>query len=50
MLREYVIPTVALYNAIQSGRDLISSSRLDEDLKRMALEDLNRKLEKFRTR
>jgi hypothetical protein len=50
MLREYVIPTVALYDAIQSGRHFISSSGWDEDLKRMALEDLDRKLQKYRTR
>lgn len=50
MLREYVIPTVALYKAIQDGRHLVSSMGLDEDLKQMALEDLDRKLQKYRTR
>ena len=39
-LREYVIPTVALYEAFQMGRDYVYRSGWDEDLRRGALSDL----------
>lgn len=46
--REYVIPTLALYDAVQMGRNFVNSSNWDDDLKRMALDDINRTLEKYR--
>jgi len=49
ILRECVIPTVALYHAIQSGRDLVNRLGLDDDLRLMALQDLDRNLQRYRT-
>lgn len=49
-LREYIIPTLALYDAVQFGRDFIYSARWDEDIKRKALADIDAKLEKYRVR
>lgn len=49
-LREYVIPTVALFSAVQRGRRFIDGADWDEDLKQMALEDLDRVLQRYRTR
>ncbi len=37
-LREYVIPTVALFSAVQQGRRMISGADWDDDLKQMALD------------
>jgi hypothetical protein len=49
-IREYIIPTLALYDAVQSGRNFINSSKWDDDLCQMALEDIHRILEKYRKR
>ena len=46
--REYIIPTIALYDAVQMGRNFVYSSNWDEDLKRKALEDINGIFEQYR--
>lgn len=47
---EYYIPTLALYEATQMGRNFVNASNWDEDLKRMALEDINRILTKYQVK
>jgi hypothetical protein len=47
-LREYIIPTIALFEVAQLGRNIINSSRWDADLKQSALRDLERALERHR--
>ena len=49
-LREYIIPTVALYDAVQAGINFVNNSNWDEPLKQMALEDLYGVLHKYRTK
>ena len=49
-LREYVIPTLALFDVAQLGRNVVNSARWDDDLKQKALQDLERGLERHRIR
>jgi len=48
--REYIIPTLALYDAVQSARNYINDSGWDDDLRKMALQDVYKILEKYRKR
>lgn len=48
-LREIIMPTVVLYQVAQEARNVVNNMGLDEDLKLMALQDIDRKIQQYRT-
>lgn len=49
-LREIIMPTVALYQVAQEARDIANNMGLDEDLRLMALQDIDKKIQQYRAK